>query len=687
MPLPLLPAAAAAAAGTLAATAYLDARLGLGYDISLLRSYGHAAYAAISAERRGRLSPFYELEALAQSPKTADDVFLLLPSYHQHNPSAATTATTTTTTTTSSNNGTENITLTRWTYRQLHTAAQRHAAYLRRAHGVRPGEVVALDMANGARFVIAWFAVWALGAVPAFINCHLRGAALLHCVGVSTARLVLVEEELETGGKYAVGGEVAAALAKGEFVGEGQARRVVEVVGLGGRLDEVLEREEGWEGIRPDDGGGGEKGAKMHDMGILIYTSGTTGLPKPAVVSWGKMRAAGTFVGKWLPLKKGDVLYTCMPLYHTSASMLALLSTLFSQTTLALGRRFSATRILHELHATRATHLQYVGETLRYLLSTPANPSLDSTHRVHTIFGNGLRPDVWQRFVTRFNIRTVAEFYAATEGPGGMWNKSCNGFSAGAVGRNGWLSEALIWGRFQACVAVDAATGAAYRDPRSGRCVRVPAGTAGELLYKLDPDDVCRRFQGYFNDEGATNKKVLRDVFEPGDAWFATGDVLRRCEKGRCWWFVDRLGDTFRWKSENVSTAEVAALLGDKCHDVLREVAVYGVLVPGQDGRAGCAAVVLREGGSSDERTQLSRLAETAGKVLPKYAVPLFVRVTSALAVTGTNKPQKHLLQKDGIDPDVVEVKGDRIYWLRDGKYERFGKKEYERLQGGGVKL
>ncbi|KAF4540822.1 AMP-dependent synthetase/ligase [Lasiodiplodia theobromae] len=605
MPLPLL-LPAAAAAGTLAATAYLDARLGLGYDISLLRSYGHAAYAAISAERRGRLSPFYELEALAQSPKTADDVFLLLPSYH-HNPSHPSTTTTAAApaadqqnTTTTSNNG--DITLTRWTYRQLHTAAQRHAAYLRRAHGVRPGEVVALDMANGARFVIAWFAVWALGAVPAFINCHLRGAALLHCVGVSTARLVLVEEEELVGaGKYAVGGEVAAALAKGEFVGEGQVRRVVEVVGLGGRLDEVLEREEG----------------------------GTTGLPKPAVVSW-------------------DVLYTCMPLYHTSASMLALLSTLFSQTTLALGRRFSATRILHELHATRATHLQYVGETLRYLLSTPANPALDSTHRVHTIFGNGLRPDVWQRFVTRFNIRTVAEFYAATEGPGGMWNKSCNGFSAGAVGRNGWLSEALIWGRFQACVAVDAATGAAYRDPRDGRCVRVPAGTAGELLYKLDPDDVCRRFQGYFNDEGATNKKVLRDVFEPGDAWFATGDVLRRCEKGRCWWFVDRLGDTFRWKSENV--------------------AVYGVLVPGQDGRAGCAAVVLREGGSSDERTQLSR-------------------VTSALAVTGTNKPQKHLLQKDGIDPEVVEVKGDRIYWLRDGKYERFGKKEYERLQGGGVKL
>lgn len=245
---------------------------------------------------------------------------MLLPSYH-HNLSTTTTTTTTAAdhqqqnTTTTSNDG--DITLTRWTYRQLHAAALRHAAYLRRAHGVRPGEVVALDMANGARFVVAWFAVWALGAVPAFINCHLRGAALLHCVGVSTARLVLVEEEELIGereggggrGKYAVGGEVAAALAKGEFA-EGQARRVIEVVGLGGKLDAVLEREEGWQEIRPDDGGGGERGAKLHDMGILIYTSGTTGLPKPAVVSWGKMRAAGTFVGKWLPLKKGDVLYT-----------------------------------------------------------------------------------------------------------------------------------------------------------------------------------------------------------------------------------------------------------------------------------------------------------------------------------------------------------------------------------------
>ncbi|KAL0255114.1 long-chain fatty acid transporter fat1 [Diplodia seriata] len=395
----------------------------------------------------------------------------------------------------------------------------------------------------------------------------------------------------------------------------------------------------------------------------------------------------------------------CMPLYHTSASLLALLSSLFARTPLALGRRFSARRLLPELHATRATHLQYVGETLRYLLATPPDAHLDTSHRVHTIFGNGLRPDVWRRVTSRFAIRTVAEFYAATEGPGGMWNKSRNGFAAGAVGRAGWLSDALLWSRFAACVAVDPSTGAALRDPSTNRCVRVSPGAPGELLFKLDPNDVCRRFQGYFGDERASSAKVLRGVFEAGDAWFATGDVLRRddAEGRRCWHFVDRLGDTFRWKGENVSTAEVAALLADACHDdndddgMLRELVVYGVLVRGQEGRAGCAAVVVgNDGGGGDggddEEVKaarlLARLAEAAARVLPRYAVPLFVRVkTSALAVTGTNKPQKHLLQRDGIDPDVVEAAGDRMYWLRDGRYERLGKKDYERIQGGGVKL
>ncbi|KKY26688.1 putative long-chain fatty acid [Diplodia seriata] len=598
---------AAAAAGTLAATAYLDARLGLGYDISLLRAYGHAGYAAIRAERRGQLSPFHELEALALSRATADDVFLLIPSHddddadppqqqQQQQHEAKSDATTTTQPSSSK------ITLTPHTYASLHRAARRHAAHLRRRHRVRRGDVVALDMANGARFVTAWFAVWALGAVPAFVNCHLRGAALLHCIAVSTARVVLVEDDGEDG-KYADGGE-------------------------------------------------------------------------------------------------------CMPLYHTSASLLALLSSLFARTPLALGRRFSARRLLPELHATRATHLQYVGETLRYLLATPPDAHLDTSHRVHTIFGNGLRPDVWRRVTSRFAIRTVAEFYAATEGPGGMWNKSCNGFAAGAVGRAGWLSDALLWSRFAACVAVDPSTGAALRDPSTNRCIRVSPGAPGELLFKLDPNDVCRRFQGYFGDEHASSAKVLRGVFEAGDAWFATGDVLRRddAEGRRCWRFVDRLGDTFRWKGENVSTAEVAALLADACHDddeddgMLRELVVYGVLVPGQEGRAGCAAVVVGndggggDGGGDDEEVKaarlLARLAEAAARVLPRYAVPLFVRVkTSALAVTGTNKPQKHLLQKDGIDPDVVEAAGDRMYWLRDGRYERLGKKDYERIQGGGVKL
>ncbi|EKG09762.1 AMP-dependent synthetase/ligase [Macrophomina phaseolina MS6] len=662
-PAPILPAAAAAA-GTLAASAYLNARLNLSYDFALLGSYGAAAFSAIHAERSDRTSLFYALEELALSPETKDNVFLLLPTRPDDDKQKDAPAI-----------------LVRWTYAEVYAAVLRYAGFLRRQHDVEKGEVVALDMMNGARFIIAWFAVWALGAVPAFVNYNLRGGALLHCIGVSTARLVLVGSEAQLASKYAPDGPVAAALEKGDFGdGFGKDKRRVEVVQFTPALDAALDAEPSH---RPANAA--RSGSKLQDMSILIYTSGTTGLPKPAVVSWGKARAAATFVSRWLPLRRSDVLYTCMPLYHTSASLLAVLSTLAARTsTLALGHRFSASTLLRDLHATRATHLQYVGETLRYLLATPPDPVLDTSHRLHTIYGNGLRPDVWHAFVARFGVAIVAEFYAATEGPGGMWNRSSNAFSAGAVGLNGWLSEKLIWGRAQAAVRIDAATGAACRDPRTGRCVRCRPGEPGELLYKLDPGDICRRFQGYFNNEDATNKKVLRDVFEEGDAWFATGDVLRK-DGERRWWFVDRLGDTFRWKSENVSTAEVASLLGGAAREVVAEVVVYGVEVPRHVGRAGCAAVVLR--GKDEEQTQLASLAEHAARVLPEYAVPLFVRVTPALVVTGTNKPQKHMLQRDGVDPATVEAKGDRLYWLREGRYERFGKREHERLQGGGVKL
>ncbi|KAK7518963.1 very long-chain acyl-CoA synthetase/fatty acid transporter [Phyllosticta citriasiana] len=685
MPVPL---AALAMVGAAAVTGsmYLDARLGLSYDAWFMQAGLRAVYTATRAERHDRTSCFYDLEAAALDPRTRDTTFLQIP-HHPPNSGRST----------SHANGESGskIRLESHTYGAVYAAVLSFARYLRREHGVGRGEVVALDMPNSARFVVAWFALWSLGATPAFINHHLTGAGLLHCVRISTAKLVLVGSEDEVRDKYAEGGEVWRGLVDGsgkEEVANGRRITVVRF-GLDVRDEGILKEE----GLRVEDEQRSVE--KIQDMAILIYTSGTTGLPKPAVVSWGKAKVAALFCGLWLPMKQGDVVYTAMPLYHTSASLLALLAVLSTRTTLVLASSFSTTHLLPSLHATRATHLQYVGETLRYLLASPPNAALDSTHGVHTIFGNGLRPDVWTRFTTRFNIRTVCEFYAATEGPAAVWNRSSGPFTAGAVGYFGALASALAFGRgkLQVVARVDCETGALLRDTNNNNNNNnnhiIPCGVdePGELLFRLPADDPRATFQGYFGDARASAAKVARDVLAPGDAWFRTGDLLRR-DAARRWWFVDRLGDTFRWKSENVATLEVAGALagGGRGGDVVGDVVVYGVSVPGAEGRAGCAALSLKGAEGMDERWERDKLrvlAEHASACLPKYAVPVFVRVTKALSVTGTNKLQKHVLQKEGIDPEAVARSGDRMYWLSEGRYERFGKREFDRLMGGGVKL
>ncbi|KAK8237987.1 very long-chain acyl-CoA synthetase/fatty acid transporter [Phyllosticta capitalensis] len=683
MPVPVAALAAmAGAAAALTGSMYLDARLGLSYDAWLMQSITRAVVSTNCTERRGRANFFYDLEAAARDSRTRDQVFVQIP----HHPSS------------SKEDGCDSagIRVEAHSYGAVYTAVLSFARFLHRVHGVHHSDVVAIDMPNGVRFVVAWFAVWSLGATPAFINYHLKGAGLLHCVRASTARLVLVGGESNVREKYGEGGEVWRGLVDG--VGSENKTDVQRVTvvrfGLDVRDEDVVTEQ----GFREEDSQ--RKVEESQDMAILIYTSGTTGLPKPAVVSWGKARVAAKFNGYWLPLKKGDVVFTAMPLYHTSASLLALLAVLTTRTTLALAPSFSTTHLVPSLHATGATHLQYVGETLRYLLASPPNANLDTTHRVRTIFGNGLRPDVWTRFCTRFNIATVCEFYAATEGPAALWNRCTGPFTAGAVGYAGTLVEKLAIGnrrgRGLSLVArVDSETGELLRARSTDGdddnfVVPCAPNEPGELLFRLPANDTRQTFQGYFGNERASADKIARDVVDKGDAWFRTGDVLRADERRR-WWFVDRLGDTFRWKSENVATMEVAGLLaaGDG-GDVVDDVAVYGVKVPGTEGRAGCAAVCLKGAEGKDERWErerLSLLAEHARDCLPKYAVPIFVRVTKALSVTGTNKLQKHVLQKEGIDPDAVAQTGDRLYWLSEGRYERFGKREYDRLIGGGVKL
>lgn len=354
--------------------------------------------------------------------------------------------------------------------------------------------------------------------------------------------------------------------------------------------------------------------------------------------------------------------------------------------TYIVGHKFSNRTFWPEVRASKATVIQYVGETCRYLLAAPPSldPStgeiLDKKHNVRIAFGNGLRPDVWQRFKDRFGIETIAEFYSATEAVSACWNLSSNSFSTGAIGRFGSVNRFLARMKL-AIVELDWETDEPYRDSsKNNFCKRVEPGVSGELLYVMDPADIGKTYQGYFGNEKASKSKIMRDVLAKGDAWFRTGDVVRLDKDGRMW-FMDRIGDTFRWKSENVSTNEVSEVLGG--HSTVLDANVYGVELPNHDGRAGCVTVMFNREVDQD------LLGDIAGHVtrrLPRYAVPIFLRVTKELQATGNNKQQKHVLRTEGVDPKRIAAK-DKMFWLRDGTYVEFRESDWEKLKAAVVKL
>ena len=668
-----LPYAIPAAAAGLA---YLNGRHGFTYDWPLISSLFASTVSGSAHERRDTLNLFYELESHAQSSR-ADQPFIIF----QGNT---------------------------WTYAQAYDTVLRYGVWLK-SKGVEKGDIVAMDFVNSEVFIWVWFGLWSVGAKPAFINYNLTGKPLVHTVKTSTAKLVLVDQEAKdnfsedalkdhglTRTDRADKVEYRYELAEDEVPQSVKNQTQPPQAAVeAGAVTEPLATQRNLEIIVFDDAltshiltqpptrfpDSFRSGQKKTSMAMLIYTSGTTGLPKPAVMAWGKCAIAAKFAATWLGLKN-DVVYTSMPLYHSSASMLGLCATLRAGSTICLSKKFSHKTFWPEIRASNATILHYVGETCRYLLSAPPS-SLDKQHKIRAAFGNGLRPDVWEPFKQRFGIETIYEFYAATEAPGGLFNRSSNSFSSGAIARNGTLGNALMAQRL-CIVRMDSESDppAPIRDPKTGLCQICDYNEPGELLGKLDPANISDGFQGYYGNAKATNSKIIRDVKSKGDAYFRSGDLMRWDDEGR-FWFVDRIGDTFRWKAENVSTAEVSEAVGK--HPAVAEANVYGVQVPGHDGRAGCAAVVFKDGCVSEQ--VLESLAKHVRKELPAFAVPIWIRETKEMQLTGTNKQQKHLLQKDGIDPELVKKEGDVLYWLKDGKYVRFTKGDLERIQGGGVKL
>lgn len=540
------------------------------------------------------------------------------------------------------------------TYRTL---AERANQYARWAldRGLAKGDTVCLFMQNRPEYLAVWLGITKVGGVVALLNTNLAGSALAHCINVVCPKHVIVAAELVD--RLTTALPALTAMPMISIYGESAASFQ--------RLDLDIERYAG-EILSEQE----RRPVTAEDRALHIYTSGTTGLPKAANVSHGRVMQWSHWFAGMMHTQSTDRLYDCLPMYHASGGVQAPGAVLVRGGSVVIRDRFSASQFWADLIRWDCTLFQYIGELCRYLLHNKPSPG-ETGHRIRMACGNGLRPDVWREFESRFRIPQVFEFYAATESCVSLFNVEGE---PGAIGR----IPPYLAHRFPAeLIKFDVEKQAEVRDER-GLCIVCAPNEAGEAVGPLitAASHVGSRFEGYTDGE-ASEKRIIRDVFEAGDAWFRTGDLMRKDERG-FFYFVDRIGDTFRWKGENVATSEVAEAIC--AFPGVRQANVYGVAIPDTDGRAGMAALVL-EG-------ELNLLALRAHLIncLPEYACPLFLRLRSEMELTGTFKYTKTDLVRQGYDPLAT---GDVIYFNHPEleAFVQLDKSLYHRIQGGEIRL
>jgi len=533
-----------------------------------------------------------------------------------------------------------------WSYAALDARANQYAHWAI-AQGIGRGQSVALLMENRPDFIACWLGMFRCGAAVALINTNLTGEALAHSIAIAAA------------GHAVVGAELAAAFEGARPHLQNAPRAWAQ---NGGDLDAALAAQPG-----SDPGLAARGGLTARDRAFYIYTSGTTGLPKAANFSHMRMLfMMSGFVGALRP-KPEDRIYDPLPLYHSTGGVCAVGLAFFSGGALIIKRRFSAHEFWPDIHRHGATMFQYVGELCRYLLNAPPSP-LDRGHKIRAITGNGRSSAMWREFQARVAFPCCGEFYGATESNVSMLNYDG---TVGAVGRVPDYSEKLLPARV---IRFDVETEMPVRG-KDGLCIECGPDEPGECVGGMSRR-AGREFEGYTN-RADSDKKMLRNVFREGDIWFRTGDLMRRDEHGY-FYFVDRIGDTFRWKGENVATVEVSAALGREAG--IKEANVYGVHVPGTEGRAGMAALVV------DSLFDVGSLAAHLKPRLPPYARPIFLRISPAIEVTGTFKQRKVDLVREGFDPAAIH---DPLFWLdpATGSYERLTPARHAEIVEGRVKI
>ena len=540
------------------------------------------------------------------------------------------------------------------TYRALAEQSNRYARWAL-DQGLAKGDTVCLIMPNRPEYMAIWLGLTSVGVVVALINTNLAGSSLAHCVKIVAPKHVIVAVELMDRFTAALPGISGAS--RIWVHGDGHDDYP--------RIDCKIEGYSG-EKLRGDE----RRTVTIEDRALYIYTSGTTGLPKAANVSHARLMQWSHWFAGMMETCSSDRLYNCLPMYHSAGGVLATGAVLIAGGSVVIRENFSASRFWNDIIRWDCTLFQYIGELCRYLLHTDPTP-LETAHRVRMCCGNGLGPDIWSDFKFRFRIPQILEFYAATEGNVSLFNVEGK---PGAIGR----VPSYLAHRFSATLMqIDTETGEPVRNPQ-GFCVRCAPDEVGEAIGRLlmDPSNVGSRFEGYTSEE-ASAKKILRDVFEPGDTWYRTGDLMRRDDQGY-FYFVDRIGDTFRWKGENVATSEVAEAIC--AFPGLQQACVYGVAVPGAEGRAGMAVLV------TGDELDLAAFRTHLVNRLPDYAVPLFLRIRNQMEVTTTFKYTKNVYLRQGYDPAAT---GDTLYFNDRERREfvRFDKELYDRIQLCQVRL
>lgn len=554
-----------------------------------------------------------------------------------------------------------------YTYREFYSMILKLSWMLKNEYDVTLKDTIAIDCMNKPLIILLWFSLWNIGAVPAFLNYNTKDKPLVHCIKIADVKQVFIDPDC------------AEPIKNTESMIKEQLPHVslnyLDEDALLKRLQDPYapEYRAPDSSRRPND--------SMSSCCALIYTSGTTGLPKSAIMSWRKAFMACGFFGNIMRIDSKSTVMTAMPIYHSTAAMLGVCPTLSKGGCVSICQKFSASTFWTQAKLVGATHIQYVGEVCRYLLNAKPHPD-EKKHQVKIAYGNGLRRDIWLEFKSRFGIEAVGEFYASTESPIATTNLQYGDFGVGACRKYGSLITNVL-NTTQALVKMDPEDDSELlRNSKTGFCISAAIDEPGELLMKImDAKNIEDSFQGYYGNKKATYSKIIRNVFKKGDAWFRSGDLLRMDEDGLLY-FVDRLGDTFRWKSENVSATEVEnEIMSTK---TAKQAVVVGVRVPNHEGRAGFAVVDPAEGVSDEE--VLQKLYTHTSATLPKYAVPQFVKIgANTIESSHNHKVPKNQFKNQKLPKG--ETGTELIYWLNKNRYEELTEDSWKKIMSGAAKL